>query len=369
MKEAQTGSFSAGAGFSSADSLLFNVRIQENNLFGRGQRLVAERRHRLHPAQHHPVVHRAVLPRHAADRRLRRLQLAARASTTSIARGTGGSVHVHLPGDRLRAANSLWGIPLEDVRIGVDYRIEHAKINDVGFNAPVDIREAEGTSIISSITPRISRNTLNHYFDPTAGSVQDLSVEIAGLGGEQLHQGRRARTRWYYTFLQLEDVRRLHLLARAPRSAYGVGNEGVDGNELPLFERYFPGGINSIRGFEPRTLGPRAVPQEHARHRRSPTTPVGGSSQLILNNEIIFPIVQGIGLKGVVFFDAGNAYGGDENDVIDDARYAAGGGVRWLSPLGPLRVELGVPVQHQAARPEAADPLLVRRAVPVLNVE
>ena len=60
--------------------------------------------------------------------------------------------------------------------------------------------------------------------------------------------------------------------------------------------------------------------------------------------------MQAIGLKGVVFVDAGNAYGGDEDDHHSTTtRYAAGGGVRWLSPLGPLRVELGIPVQHQAA--------------------
>jgi outer membrane protein insertion porin family len=89
-------------------------------------------------------------------------------------------------------------------------------------------------------------------------------------------------------------------------------------------------------------MGPRQF-RKNTRGIPFTNAPVGGSSQLILNNEVIFPLVQGIGLKGVVFFDAGNAYGGDENNVINDARYAAGGGLRWLSPLGPLRVELGFP--------------------------
>jgi outer membrane protein insertion porin family len=208
----------------------------------------------------------------------------------------------------------------------------------------VDIREAEGTSTISSITPRISRNTLNHYFDPTAGSAQDLSVEVAGLGGERFVKAD-ARTRWYYTFLHSKTFGDFTYSLGAT-GGYGVGDTGVNGDELPLFERYFPGGINSIRGFEPRTLGPRQF-TKNTRGTPFTSAPVGGTSQIILNNEMIFPLVQGIGLKGVVFVDAGNAYGGDQNNIIDDARYAAGGGVRWLSPLGPLRVELGFPFNTQ----------------------
>jgi outer membrane protein insertion porin family len=338
VKEAQTGSFSAGAGFSSADSLLFNVRIQENNLFGRGQRLVAN-------VDVGSIRRNIILSFTEPYFRGTPLTVGFDAFSWRLAfedfdrTGTGASVQVTYP---LTAFGweSLWGIPLDEVRIGADYRIERAKISDVGFDAPVDIREAEGTSTISSVTPRISRNTLNHFFDPTAGSAQDLSVEIAGLGGERFVKAE-ARTRWYYTFLRSKTFGDFTYSLGAS-GAYGVGDAGVSGNELPLFERYFPGGINSIRGFEPRTLGPRQS-RKNTRGQAFTSAPVGGSSQLILNNEIIFPLVQGIGLKGVVFFDAGNAYGGNQNDLIDDARYAAGGGLRWLSPLGPLRVELGFP--------------------------
>jgi outer membrane protein insertion porin family len=338
VKEAQTGSFSAGAGFSSADSLLFNVRIQENNLFGRGQRLVAN-------VDIGSIRRNIILSFTEPYFRGTPLTVGFDAFSWRLAfedfdrTGTGASFQVTYPVTAL-GWESVWGIPLEEVRIGADYRIEQAKISDVGFDAPVDIREAEGTSLISSITPRISRNTLNHYFDPTAGSAQDLSLEVAGLGGERFLKAE-ARTRWYYTFLKSKTFGDF-TYALGASGAYGVGDAGASGDELPLFERYFPGGINSIRGFEPRTLGPRQF-RKNTRGQPFTSAPVGGSSQLILNNEIIFPLVQSIGLKGVVFVDAGNAYGGDQNDIIDDARYAAGGGMRWLSPLGPLRVELGFP--------------------------
>ena len=60
-----------------------------------------------------------------------------------------------------------------------------------------------------------------------------------------------------------------------------------------------------------------------------------------MNNEIIFPIVQSIGLKGVVFFDAGNAFSNEQGFDFDDVRLVPGVGMRWLSPVGPLRVEVG----------------------------
>jgi outer membrane protein insertion porin family len=342
VKEAQTGSFSAGAGFSSADSLLFNVRIQENNLFGRGQRLVLN-------GDVGSVRRNIILSFTEPYFRGTPLTVGFDAFSWRLlfeefARaGTGGSIQVTYPVSAF-GWSSLWGIPLDEVRIGADYRLERATINDIGFDAPVDIREAEGTSLISSITPRISRNTLNNYFDPTAGSAQDLSVEVAGLGGENFIKAE-ARERWYYTFLRSKSFGDFTYSLGADL-AYGVGNTGINGDELPLFERYFPGGINSIRGFQPRTLGPFES-KKNTRGQIFSTTPVGGTSQIILNNEVIFPIVQGIGLKGVVFVDAGNAYGGDQNNIIDDARYSAGGGVRWLSPLGPLRVELGFPFNVQ----------------------
>src|SRR5262249_10959158 len=116
-----------------------------------------------------------------------------------------------------------------------------------------------------------------------------------------------------------------------------------NGDELPLFERYFPGGINSIRGFETRSLGP-IEERKNIFGQVVDTTPIGGSEQVILNNELIFPLVQGIGLKGVVFVDAGNAYSADGGVPLDEPRVAAGAGIRWLSPLGPFRIELGEPL-------------------------
>ena len=339
VKEAQTGAFSAGAGFSSADSLLFNARIQENNLFGRGQRLTLN-------GDIGSIRRNIILSFTEPYFRDTPLTVGANAFSWKLAfddfdrSGTGFGSQLTYPVTAW-GYNSLWGMPLEEVRVGTDYRFESAKIDNLGLNATRSIRIEEGSSIISSVTPRVSRNTLNHAFDPTAGSFQDVSLEVAGLGGEKFMKAE-ARERWYYTFLRSKALGDF-TYSFGGTLGYGfLGSGGVNGDELPLFERYFPGGISSIRGFKTRTLGPREDKKDIFGHVVS-TTPIGGSEEAILNNEVIFPIVRGIGLKGVVFVDAGNAYSADQGFTLDETRYSTGAGVRWLSPIGPLRIELGKP--------------------------
>ena len=181
VKEGQTGSFSAGAGFSDANSLLFNVRLQENNLFGRGQRVllnadVGSIRRNIILSFTEPYLFETPLT----------LGLDAfswRQSFDDFDRsGSGGSVSFNYPLTAL-GYDTLWGLPLDEVRVGLDYRAELADIGGLGATAPPSIHLEEGKSFISSVTPRISRNTLNHSFDPTAGSLQSLSLEVAGLGG------------------------------------------------------------------------------------------------------------------------------------------------------------------------------------------
>jgi outer membrane protein insertion porin family len=338
VKEAQTGSVSAGAGFSSADALLFNLQINENNLFGRGQRLVLN-------VDVGSIRRNIVLSFTEPYFRGTPLTVGIDAFNWRLEfegfdrEGTGASINGTYPVVAL-GYDEILGVSMEDVRLGLGYRLEQATIDELTSEATASIKAEEGTSTISSVTPRISRNTLNHAFDPTSGSVQDVSVEIAGLGGDQFIKAE-VNNRLYYTFLRSKRFGDF-TYSLGTTAGWGVGEGGLDGNDLPLFERYFPGGINSIRGYEARTLGPREAKRNRFGNVEF-TTPIGGSVLLVVNNELIFPIVKGLGLKGVLFVDAGNAYKGLDDLSYDATRFAAGGGVRWLSPLGPLRIELGFP--------------------------
>ncbi|MCX7635251.1 MAG: BamA/TamA family outer membrane protein, partial [Syntrophales bacterium] len=109
------------------------------------------------------------------------------------------------------------------------------------------------------------------------------------------------------------------------RIGYIQANEG---KPIPVYERYYMGGIGSIRGL--RNVGPR-----------DPDTGdvIGGTTMMVYNAEILFPLIKKAGMRGVVFYDTGNAWDGGYR--FDDMRQTAGAGVRWYSPIGPLRLEWG----------------------------
>jgi outer membrane protein insertion porin family len=345
VKEGQTGSLTAGAGFSSADSLLFNARIQENNLFGRGQRAVlnadfGSRRQNFIGSFTEPWLFD--IPLNSTFDAFRW-----RLDYDDFTRGgTGVGLRFLYPLTALGYDKLFNYLSLEEVRIGAEYRFEQAEISDINRRSPPSVVASEGTNLTSSIRPLITRNTLNSYFDPTRGSAQEFSVEYAGLGGDSEFIKIDAKTRHYWPIYRSPSWGTF-VYSIGGQFGYGRGFAGVIDHELPLYERYFPGGINSVRGFKTRTLGPREAVFEPQGNEIN-TDPIGGSRQLIVNNEIIFPIVEPLGLKGVVFFDAGNSFLDSDGWDVGDLRYAAGAGLRWQSPLGPIRIEFGFPLNKKS---------------------
>jgi outer membrane protein insertion porin family len=338
VKEASTGSFSAGAGVASGESFLFNVRLSEINLFGRGQRLVLNadfgsirRNFSLDFTEPYFMDTQLTTGFSLFNWRLEFDQF-----TRS---GTGASVRALYPFTAL-GWKELYGFSLEDARMGLDYRIENADINNVDLNAPTVLLTAQGSSWTSSVTPRIVRDTRNHPFDPTSGSLQDLSFEFAGIGGQSEFIKAEARARFYVPFWKSPTFGTF-VFATGGNFGYGLGYG--DQRELPLFERYFPGGINSVRGYKILSLGPRNVVSDDFGNQIG-SDPIGGSQQLIFNNEVIFPILEALGVKGLFFFDAGNAFSAAQGIQIGELRMSVGPGIRWLSPIGPLRIELGFPL-------------------------
>jgi outer membrane protein insertion porin family len=346
VKEAQTGAFTAGAGFSTADHFLFNVRLSENNLFGTGDRVSVN-------ADIGSIYRNFTLDYtdpYTLDTYFTTTfsGFNFRTEFDDFNRdGTGFSVQALYPFTALGVRRiPLIGAPLDEVRFGMQYKLEQADISnlDTFFRIP-SIQNERGKTFTSSVIPTLVRNTLNHPFDPTDGSVQDLSVQFAGVGAGAEFLIVEGRTRWFEP-LYKSPTFGTFVGSIGARLGYGVGQKGRSGDEIPLFERFFPGGINSLRGFRTRSLGPRE-PVFDPDNNVVDTTPVGGSTQLIFNNELIFPLVEALGLRGVIFFDAGNAWTHSEGLPIDDLRYDAGWGVRWLSPIGPLRIEIGYPLDKR----------------------
>ncbi len=343
VKEGRTGTFSAGAGFSSQDSLLANARITERNLFGRAQTATAN----IDFGARSQNFRLAFTEPWAFDIPL---SLGVDAFNWNYKfsdferGGTGISLRASYPLWELGLRNLL-GMSLDEIRAGIEYRIENTIISGIGRTAPASVKLEEGTRLTSSLRPSIVRNTVDQPFDPSEGSLNSVSAEFAGFGGETDFWKVDVTSRWYWPIYTSEAGRKL-VYSFNGTFGYGIGDAGRTGAELPLAERYFPGGINTIRGFTARSLGPREDFCE-TDGVTCDSQEIGGSSQLIFNNELIFPIIPDAGVKGVLFFDAGNGFSRQQGIALGDFRYAAGVGMRWLSPFGPLRIEIGLPINSQ----------------------
>ena len=111
-----------------------------------------------------------------------------------------------------------------------------------------------------------------------------------------------------------------------------------------MYEKFFLGGINTVRGFEYADISPR-----------DPETgdKIGGEKMMVYNVEYRFPLIKDQGVIGLVFFDAGNVFGSEDNYSFSGIRMSAGGGIRWYSPMGPLRLEWGYNLDRQADEPSS----------------
>jgi outer membrane protein insertion porin family len=210
----------------------------------------------------------------------------------------------------------------------ISYNYERATIFNIKEGASQTILDQEGTKTTSSISLLVGRDTRDSNIDPLKGSKNAVYTTFAGLGGTNAFYKLNFDSGWFFP---LFDVTTIHLRGRA---GYATG---IFGKELPLYERYYVGGIHTVRGLNHGDAGPKDINGE----------PIGGVKQLVFNAEYIFPIIQEYKFKGVVFFDAGRAYGTGET-IGSDLRYTTGAGIRWISPMGPIRIEWGYNLDKRA---------------------
>lgn len=311
--ERSTGTFSVGAGYSSVDGVVGQGSVTQENFLGRGWKLNLA----------------ASLGGESST-----YQLGLTDPYFLDTRWTLGVELFRTDREWTDFSNETRGFAVkgghpvgEYSRILATYRLEWKDIYDVSWNASDSIKDEEGTSTKSSVTTTYMYNTTDNRLDPSAGTDLSASWELAGLGGSEKYSK--------YVF----DVRHFWpWIWGTVFSAHGqLGYiHSLDSDDPPIDERFFIGGIYSIRGFEAREVGPRDENGDF----------IGGDTEAYMNLEYIFPIYESAGIKGVVFYDVGNAWNSDDDSGEDDQafaswRHSVGYGIRWLSPLGPMRFEYG----------------------------
>jgi outer membrane protein insertion porin family len=232
---------------------------------------------------------------------------------------------------------TISGVSLQLGRFLTDYisasllgRVERVDIYDVSDSASSYIKEQEGTRDTHSVTLSFTRDARDDYYAPTKGSLNTLSLENAGgiLGGDNTFYKFTGDTNWFFP-LPLSTV--LHLRGRA-----GIV-KGYAGIEVPIYERFYLGGINTIRGFEYGEAGPK---DEYGQV-------VGAEKMVVFNAELLFPLSKEIGLRGAIFYDAGKGF--DEYREFGRVNHSVGLGIRWFSPIGPIRIDWGFNLDPQGS--------------------
>ncbi len=304
--ERATGLFSLGGGYSSVDSLVGTIDLAQRNFLGRGWEVAVRIRAGAKTQQGTIGFTEPWL----FDRPLSAgfdIFKSIRDYTDYTYDTTGVNLRLSHP------FAEYW-------RWHLGYRVSQDDIRNVGEFASPALKEQEGVTLTSAVGGSLTRDSRDVIAAPTKGAQTVLSLDFAGLGGDS----KFVKTTALQTYFQ--PIWFAHIIALRAEGGYGWGwaNE-----PLPLFERFFLGGPNSIRSFKFHGLSP--VDDTGFK--------TGGTSEVLSNVEYIIPLP--FAFRVVAFFDIGQVYGFSTPFDITDLRKAAGGGIRWQSPFGPIRVDYG----------------------------
>lgn len=338
VREKATGTFQVGLGFSSVETFIFTAQVSQNNFLGWGQTVSASAQ----VSGLRSLVQLSFFDPYFLDTNylLSADFYRQQADYSSFVRNsTGGSV-------------SLGRYLTDDINASLGYTLEFVKV-DSGDELAREVlanRFLDGTTSSARLSMTWDRRD-NRLF-PSKGFIHSASAEIAPpfLGGSFLFARYTAYSRLYFPLPFLGAVFKTN-------ANVGYIQNLDDSRPVPISELYYLGGINTVRGYYLRSISPTIIAGDNS----SPDATVrrievGGDKQLVLNFELELPILEKAGLRGVLFYDAGNAYAPGERffeDSQDDVPFgvfhSVGFGVRWFSPVGPLRFEWGVPLTR---RPE-----------------
>jgi outer membrane protein insertion porin family len=314
VKEKGTRTFSVGAGYSSAYSAFVTFQIADENFLGYGQRLQANARIGGTNTEFDIKFFEPWL------------------FDTRISFGadlyTWDQEFSDYSRDAMGSAFNF-GYPLDIIdeytRAFARYDFDNSRIYNVtATEGPM--YDMKGRNITSSVTLAVKRDSRDKLWNTTKGSINELSFQYAGLGGDEKFNKYQGRTTWFFP-----------LFWETVFMVQGRAGYIVDNGKLSVFQKFFLGGINTVRGYDYQTISPRDANGYL----------IGGTTMMCFNVEYRFPLLKEQGVVGLVFFDAGTTR--DDTAFLNPSGLSksAGAGVRWYSPIGPLRLEYGWKLDRQ----------------------
>lgn len=324
VEEKPTGMIGLGVGYSSSDKLSFNASISQDNIFGSGNNLSLNFNT---SSYYRTLAITSVNPYFTEDGISRSVSVYYRTIQPYAAQGQNYTIKT--PG-----ASISFGIPFTEVdRVFFGAGIERYTL-DLSPGAPASyisfLNEFGHTSTGYPLTLGWQRDSRNSALVPTAGRFQALNGEYSPAGNLRYYKLN-------YQFQQYAPVTRQTNLSFNGMLGYAAG---VSGRPLPVFKNLYAGGIGTVRGFEPSSLGPQD----------SQGNAMGGTKLVVADLEYQFPF-PGTGtdrsLRLSTFIDSGWVWGASQNVQLKDMRAAAGVALSWISPIGPLKFSIAKPVRSQ----------------------
>jgi outer membrane protein insertion porin family len=316
VEEKPTGNFAFGGGFSTDDGPFGQVSLEERNLFGRGQNL-------------------KILGRISGETGLYDLGFT-EPWIFDMPVSAGFNIYKlerefeyyerNAIGLTLRSSyRQLWDYTTIGVEINFeDFEVEQAE--------KLYTNVTEGDFFTASIKPYISYDSRNHYFLPTEGIFSKVSAQYAGefMGGD-IDYTRYVAEGGFWMPLFWKFTGGFHMEG-------GYLDDRTNGQIDIDWERFYLGGINSVRGFDKYDINTREPGQSILR---------GGEKYIQFNAELIFPLQEEQGVAGVLFYDRGDVYRTSESIDLAKQYSSAGFELRWNSPMGPIRLAYGIVVEGQ----------------------
>lgn len=359
VTEKPTGTFQVGAGFSSIENFIATAQVQQANLFGNGQNISLQ-------AQlsgiRQLVNLRLVEPYFLESKFSASVDLfdQLRAYNDFSQRSQGGALTFGYPLVTPEVNVALtYSATLDTVSTGGNSTLLGGTSGRISAFSQLPLANLFNFGVTSSIRPSISFDTRDNRLFPTSGVFINVSTEWATrvLASENEFVRNKWTGRFYVPIWK-------GLVLKMNTEAGMVTSPKASG--VPIFARFFLGGILDLRGFLFRSVGPRMPLTQSTDPNSAPITNganIGGNLMYYQNVELEFPIFDAVGLRAVVFTDLGNAWNLEGNycaaaggatlfaevspcftiDSLLAVRTSWGFGLRWFSPLGPLRFEWGFP--------------------------